>query len=1470
MRALVISLCVVFALATVPAHALLSLLGIKNSMVEFLLDQISVEGELEITAETVEEPEDGSTAIRGLAVSDVDGVWLTVDSLNFAWNPSRLLRGEVEFSNLEAVGVTVLRKPVLPEAEEAPPPDLSEPEGLIPKLAWPRAPLAVRVTRMALETVSIEEGVLGHAIRFDATGAAMDEGDVQSARLALTRTDAITGAIAFDYARNFSDNTLKLTLDASEAAGGLVATLGGLPMDAPSEVRIDADGPPTDWRMAFALAVAGLVQSDGTAEIAYDGPLKVNAEFGVQPGPKLAPEIAAVLGEEAQLVARASEGADGTILIEDGRVTSPHAEVVASGTYSRTTGAMDLSLDLNAGPGLAQPFESIAFDGAGFDGVVKGQPGALRAEGTLALKGLTTAFVDLAEGEFVTRYDQTETGGETIHEASLSGQTQGLRLDQLQAGLIGPAETEIVATLTGDELELETAWLDSALLKTSVSGTANIATQDAELLFGLSTPELAPVASAYGVEVGGQIEIRGEVLRAAGDTDATVDLVLNDLAHEMADADSLALQGVVRQVGERIGFDLAGGGEALRIDRIGPRLLPKATLSGTGSLEGDALMLENFELASPLLNVAVAGTMNTGTGAGDVSYRVSTSELRPVAALYDQNLSGAVSANGKATLPAREGAGAPRVAGQAVLKTFRFNGQGYGDLTLTHDVEVSETPSGDLDVRLSRGPYAPGRVSTGFAFAPPMVTLSGLNAAALGVTAKAAGDVRINIDQPAVDGSVRISASDLKRLRALTGAEVGGALKGRLDLKSGGGRQDARFDLTGTSIASGGANVASVSLKGSARDVLRVPVVDVTAKASGVASGELSFEAVDATVKGPLSRLDVTAGTSGEALGKQATARFSARINAANPTIRARISALEASLDEDRVALVQPVNVTARGSVILIRDLDLALPDSGSLRGSMTYFGGPMATDLRLSAPRLGFLKRLADIPIASGSIDLQAAYDTRRGRSRGQGQIAGRSIVFEGVEIEGGMNLAGGFDWQGNRATAQGTLSGSFGDPMRFSADLPVRGGGPAPQLATRGAVSGKLDWKGQIGDLWALVPAPGHVLTGETTIDLGVTGDISDPQISGGISVAEGGYQNLDLGTILTDLSIDTTIMPGGDLGLSVKASDGAKGSVTTEGRVGLGDSGIDLETNLNSAVMVRRDDVTARTGGKIRVAGPLNAIAVTGGITVEEAEVRLVNANPPSIVTLGDVLIKGQPEPKEKDSSSSVTLDLSIDSPRRMFVRGRGLDSEWMMGLTVRGNAAQPRVNGSVDKVRGQLDLIGKSFDLERGRIFFDGGKEIDPLIDVVLTRETSDLTGRIIVDGPGSDPQLSFRSTPALPEDEVLPRTLFGKSSQALTGSQAISLGLGLATLMDGSGGTLDTVRGAVGLDSLRIDQDEDGNASVAAGKEVADGVWVGTKTPLGEGGTSVVVEIDVLEDIQLDTEVEAGGDASIGLEWKKDF
>src|SRR5690606_14950062 len=222
-----------------------------------------------------------------------------------------------------------------------------------------------------------------------------------------------------------------------------------------------------------------------------------------------------------------------------------------------------------------------------------------------------------------------------------------------------------------------------------------------------------------------------------------------------------------------------------------------------------------------------------------------------------------------------------------------------------------------------------------------------------------------------------------------------------------------------------------------------------------------------------------------------------------------------------------------------------------------------------------------------------------------------------------------------------------------------------------------------------------------------------------------------------------------------------------------------------------------------------------------------------------------------------------------PRRIFVRGRGLDSEWMMDLQVRGTVTDPRITGEIAAERGGLDLIGREFDLERGRVLFDGGPVIDPRIDVSLVREAEGITGRIVVSGSAFDPELTFTSTPALPEDEVLPRLIFGTSSQALTPAQGLQLALGLATLLNGGGGTLDQVRAGLGLDALGIGQDDDG-AALEVGKRVSDNVWVGTRQSLEGGGTSVAVEVDIFRDVEAYGEVDTDGETAVGVPWRKDF
>ncbi|MCH8952103.1 MAG: translocation/assembly module TamB domain-containing protein, partial [Proteobacteria bacterium] len=176
----------------------------------------------------------------------------------------------------------------------------------------------------------------------------------------------------------------------------------------------------------------------------------------------------------------------------------------------------------------------------------------------------------------------------------------------------------------------------------------------------------------------------------------------------------------------------------------------------------------------------------------------------------------------------------------------------------------------------------------------------------------------------------------------------------------------------------------------------------------------------------------------------------------------------------------------------------------------------------------------------------------------------------------------------------------------------------------------------------------------------------------------------------------------------------------------------------------------------------------------------------------------------------------------------------------------------------------------FDLVRGRVTFDGGREIDPLIDVSLELEANGIRGGIVVQGRASAPELRFASTPALPEDEVLPRLLFGQSRQSLSGPEAIQLAVGVATLLSGKAGPLDFARSAAGVDVLRVEGETVEDASVMVGRNIGEGIFVGARQGLGGQGSAVVVEVEIFDGVVVDTEVDQEGGTNIGITLRHDF
>ena len=104
-----------------------------------------------------------------------------------------------------------------------------------------------------------------------------------------------------------------------------------------------------------------------------------------------------------------------------------------------------------------------------------------------------------------------------------------------------------------------------------------------------------------------------------------------------------------------------------------------------------------------------------------------------------------------------------------------------------------------------------------------------------------------------------------------------------------------------------------------------------------------------------------------------------------------------------------------------------------------------------------------------------------------------------------------------------------------------------------------------------------------------------------------------------------------------------------------------------------------------------------------------------------------------------------------------------------------------------MRGGYEFAGRRFDLERGSIRFLGETPPDPVLDIVAQANIQSLNATIRVTGTGQKPEIRFSSVPALPEDELLSRLLFGTSITNLSAPEALQLAAAVASLQGGPGG-----------------------------------------------------------------------------------
>jgi translocation and assembly module TamB len=406
-----------------------------------------------------------------------------------------------------------------------------------------------------------------------------------------------------------------------------------------------------------------------------------------------------------------------------------------------------------------------------------------------------------------------------------------------------------------------------------------------------------------------------------------------------------------------------------------------------------------------------------------------------------------------------------------------------------------------------------------------------------------------------------------------------------------------------------------------------------------------------------------------------------------------------------------------------------------------------------------------------------------------------------------------------------------------------------------------------------------------GTARYDLTVNGPPVLNSVTGQITTSDARLSLPTLGKALNNIAGQIDLATGtARLNFGAGFSDG--GNVTLDGRIALGSS-------LPADLSVRLLDVQLRDGtfyetslaGAITLKGPLTGGArIAGQIGLGPTEVRLAETG----LSFGGEVPDGLRhigEPASVLASRSraglitregggadgnrraYPLDIAIDAPGRIFLRGRGLDAEVGGSVRISGTSADPRPEGSFELLRGRLDLLGKRLTLDEGAVTLAG--DLVPALFLRASVPGPSLTAFVTMSGTATQPEITFSSEPDLPEDEVLAQAFFGQSLSNLSALQAARLASAIATLSGRGGGTLDKLRGAFGLADLDVTQDASGATALSFGAYIGENAYTDVTTN-SVGEAQVNLKVDISDAFTIKGSADNAGDTSVGIFFERDY
>jgi len=426
---------------------------------------------------------------------------------------------------------------------------------------------------------------------------------------------------------------------------------------------------------------------------------------------------------------------------------------------------------------------------------------------------------------------------------------------------------------------------------------------------------------------------------------------------------------------------------------------------------------------------------------------------------------------------------------------------------------------------------------------------------------------------------------------------------------------------------------------------------------------------------------------------------------------------------------------------------------------------------------------------------------------------------------------------------------------------------------------------------------------LKGSLSVDINLHGPVDALAANGTIQFREGAVAVRPLGLSLTGIDLQARLTPV-DIKITHAAVASGEGRLTGSGQLAysgftLGTIGLALKADDLQVINTREYKAKAR--GELSIAGSWQKPVIQGSVELKgtlRPDLTLFESNGRAAQDTTITVVKSEsdltsPQPQAKGPTSTQNGKSTADSQGETdFYRRLSLDiatvisrDSWLylddgsLELTGQLNVRkEPQetltLAGEVDGVRGSYTFKGRRFQIEKARLNFTGGEEIDPGLDIVGRHRVPNYLIEFVVAGHASKPTLALRSDPPLDQADILSVLLFGKPVKALSEGEQINLqSQAVQVTADFVAADLKgSLADRLGLDTLDINVGDDLSAGqIGVGKYVTEDVFVSTKQQIGgEHAQEYSIEYNITPEWQIKSSTDPEGKSSVDLFWRKRY